>query len=460
MIVFTTIYEFIRECEAAENINLINFALIQDNTIIAQFCKKPYKKTSKQLLFSMTKSFTSLAIGIACDKNLLHLDDYITLYFEKELPEKLHPNLERMRLSHLLTMTTGIHDNTYTELFSQPDWIKAFLSQDFPHEPGTYYRYSTHATHMLSAVIKKISNESLEDFLNTNLFYLMGITNAQWEYSPEGLIAGGMGLSLCPADLIKIAIMLLNKGVYNGKRIITEEYLSLATSPQVVKQDEVNIIDKYFSGFEYGYQFHISPNGTYRADGAFGQFCLIHPEKNIAVIATSQKTKTENFLALADKYLFSDYISNDNLSAASLNEYLQYLSFDKPTKYAENRNIPNIYNLYRLESNELNIRSIQILGSHIIFTFENGVQDKIIINLDKPIYGQSHFVKDLQIHLQEHCIYADITKDNIILLTVYYIETPYVVTYSFEFQENKLLFTFNANVSLTLKSFSVSGFRV
>jgi len=408
----------------------------------------------------MTKSFTSLAVGIAYDKGLLNLSDFVTAYFKEELPENPHPNLKRMRLWHLLTMTAGIHDNTYTELFTQPDWIIAFLSQDFPHEPGIYYRYSTHATHMLSSVIEKVSNKSLEDFLNAYMFYPMGIINAQWEHSPEGLIAGGMGFSLCPSDLIKVAVMLLDKGVYNGRRIISEEYLSLATTSQVVKQDDANVNDKYFSGSEYGYQFHISPNGTYRADGAFGQFCLIHPQKNIAVIATSQRTETERFLTLADKYLFSDCVSDENISFASLSEYLQRLSFDAPNHDAEEHSLPSAHNTYKLETNELNIKSIQIADSHVIFAFADGAQDKIAMDFNTPMYGQSHFIKDLQIHLQEHCVYADKIQDNILLLTVYYIETPYVAKYSFEFQEDKLLFTFNINVSLTLKGFSVPGYRV
>lgn len=457
---YTKIYEFIRECEAEENINLINFAFIQDNEIIAQFCKKPYKESGKQLLFSMTKSFTSLAIGIAYDKGLLNLNDFVTEYFENELPQKPHPNLEKMRLLHLLTMTTGIHDNTYTELFAQPDWVRAFLSQNFPHEPGTYYRYSTHATHMLSAVIKKISGTSLEDFLNTNLFYPMGITNAQWEYSPEGIIAGGMGLSLCPSDLVKTATMLLNKGLHNGKRIVSEKYLSLATSPQVVKQDEKNVADKYYSGFEYGYQFHISPNGTYRADGAFGQICLIHQEKNIAIIATSQRTKTESFLALADKYFFSNYANDESISLKSFDDYLKNLSFDTPQKYDEKQNISLINNQYKLESNDLNVESIVISDTHVTFVFSNGIEDKIAVNFDTPIYGESHFTKDLQIHLQEHCVYANRVEENTLLLIVYYIETPYVARYTLEFKGDELIFTFNVNASLTLKGFTVSGLRV
>lgn len=328
MISQSAIYNFIKTCEEHDNINLINFVLIQGDNVLAQFCKKPYKKDCKQLLFSMTKSFTSLAAGIAIDKGLLQLDDYVVSFFKDNLPQNPHDNLLKMQVRHLLTMTTGIHENTYGELFPQPNWIKAFLAQEFPHIPGTYYKYSTHATHMLSAIIQKISGQSLEEFLNVNMFFPMNITEAEWELSPEGLTAGGMGLSLYPSSLIKVAFLLLNKGVYHEKRIISEEYLVLATSPQTIKQDHDE--SKFYSGYQYGFQFHIGQNGCYRAEGAFGQFCVVCPDKNIAVIATSQHTDTESFLALIDNYYITQQNDDYNILRDYFDKYLSDLSFSLP----------------------------------------------------------------------------------------------------------------------------------
>ena len=111
----------------------------------------------------MTKSFASFAIGIASDLGLLNIDDYIVQYFEDELPQSPDQNLDKVTIRHLLTMSSGIHDNTYGELVGQDHWIKAFLRQVFPHEPGTHYRYSTHGSHMLSAIITKVSGLSLTD---------------------------------------------------------------------------------------------------------------------------------------------------------------------------------------------------------------------------------------------------------------------------------------------------------
>lgn len=451
------IYNFVAECEANEKINLINFALLQNDEILAQFCKKPYKKNSRQLLFSITKSFTSLAVGMVIDRGLICLDDYVVSFFPEELPKKPHPNLLKMQIRHLLTMTTGIHDNTYSELFPQPNWIKAFLAQDFPHEPGTYYRYSTHATHMLSAIIEKMSGASLENFLNDNMFSVMGIAQVQWEYSPEGLTAGGMGLSLCPSSLSKVARMLLNKGIYNGKRIISEEYITLATSPQAIKQDDITDPGKHFSGYQYGFQFHISPNNTYRADGAFGQFCVVYPDKNFAIIATSQKTETESFLDLIDKYFINNGTYEDSISQKQLAAYLSELSFTAPNQECKIYDMPQC--LYSLEDNELNIKKIGLTENKLQMIFSNGIQDNIDIDFGNPVYGKSHFIKDLQVHLQEHCVLASWESESTLILTIYYIETPYVLEYRLNFSDSKVKFTFSINVNMTLKGFTVMGIK-
>ena len=449
------ICHFITECESNENINLINLAVLQGNDVIAEFCKKPYKKSSKQLLFSMTKSFTSLAIGIAIDQGLLSLDDYVISFFHYDLPVEPHPNLMKMKVRHLLTMTSGIHNNTYPELFPQSNWIKAFLSQDFPHEPGTFYRYSTHATHMLSSMIQKVTGYSLEEFLNTYMFYPMDIYEAEWELSPEGLIAGGMGLSLYPASLNKVAAMLLNKGTYCGKRIISEEYISQATFPQVIKQDDVNSSNRYYSGYLYGFQFHVSPNNVFRADGAYGQFMILYPLINLAIVTTSQRTNTEDFLSLVDYCFLRAENSNTSYEKFQLLDYFSGLTF--LTLSNSKSTCIRLQGKYKLERNELDIERVILAQNKLQIFYPTGICDEIYFVLDKPVYGASHFVKDLQIHLQEHCALAT-QEDDSFSLKVFYIETPYVLEYKFSSNAKNTEFSFNINVSMTLKGFIVQAF--
>jgi hypothetical protein len=287
---------------------------------------------------------------------------------------------------------------------------------------------------------------------------LIHLAEEIWSSPRTGLTAGGMGLSLCPASLIKVASMLSNKGIYNERRIISEEYIALATTPQVIKQDDLNSPDQYFSGWQYGFQFHISPNGIYRADGAFGQFCIIHPDNNFAVIATSQKTSTERFLELVTKYLINVDETDYSVSQIHLNAYLSELVFPVPELSDGIDGLP--HGVYSLEDNELDIRKVHFSENNIKLFFVNGIQDQINIADKEYVYGRSHFIKDLQIHLQEHCTFAARSADGSLILTIYYIETPYVGTYRFQFLGKKLLFTFSINVSMTLKGFTIEGIKV
>lgn len=229
------ILDFIEATEQDQEINLKTFILLYDDNILAQFSKKPYSLEDQQLLFSMTKSFTSLGIGIASDKGYLNIEDEIISYFPEQLPEQISNNLSKIKIKHLLTMTSGLNNNAYEELYPQKNWIKAFLNQKFPQEPGSYYCYSTHGSHMLSAIVEKATGNSLLEFLNENLFKQLDIPKPQWETCPLGMTAGGMGLSLSTESIAKVGVMLLNKGIYQRKRILSESYVNEATSPHVFK---------------------------------------------------------------------------------------------------------------------------------------------------------------------------------------------------------------------------------
>lgn len=440
------INNFINACENDGSVGITHFICVSQNNILAHYCRKPYRMDSLKLFFSMTKSISSLAVGIASDLNLLNIDDFIYTYFEDDLPPAPHNNLFKIKIRHLLTMSSGIHDNTYDDLVKQKNWIKAFLKQDFPHDPGTFYRYSTHSSHMLSALITKVSGLSLEDFLNKYLFYPLNIYEAQWELSPEGLTAGGMGLSLHPTSLAKIAQMLLNHGIYCGKRIISQDYLQYAATPNIAKQDTRIDEDIEYSGTEYGFQFHIGKDGFYRADGAFGQLCLICPSKNLAFIVFSQYSKMENLL----KLLYKHFLENDKqieIQKQKTSDRIPSQAIIVPeAKYEIEENILGIKLLEFSRTDNVNLMKI---------IKECGREDYIYYNFSAETQGNMYFVKDLQEHYQQYVCYANYS--DLLELNIFFIETPYVVKYRISFMDSKIELNFSINVSFTLKDFSVQG---
>lgn len=449
--------DFIRACEEEDAISISHFLCVSSNGILEQYCKPPYKIDSLKLFFSMTKSFASLAIGIAIDKQLLSLDDFIYTYFPESLPPAPHQNLFKIKIRHLLTMSCGIHDNTYNKLLIQPNWIEAFLKQEFPHEPGTFYRYSTHSSHMLSAIITKVSGLSLKDFLNIHLFYPMNIYEAQWEHSPEGLTAGGMGLSLYPISLAKVAQMLLNEGIYQDKQLISKAYLQQASSSNIVKQNDIMNNNNTYCGWEYGFQFHIGKNGFYRADGAFGQLCFICPSKNLAFIAFSQSSKMEVLLKLIYQY-FLDCKTDLYLSGRTSD--LEKLIPIRTTEDTITSSIP--CQKYKMEENILAIKYMELssnFDNHLYtlkLTKSNTKEDSIQFSLSGKTQGRTYFIKDLEEHQQEYICYASFS--DLLELTIYFIETPYVVNYYISFNGETITLDFKINVSFTLNNISINGY--
>ncbi|MDF2924751.1 MAG: beta-lactamase [Paenibacillaceae bacterium] len=408
----------------------------------------------------MTKSVSSLGIGIAWDKGLLDLDDQVISFFSDKLPDNPGDNLRSMTIRHLLTMTSGIHDNTYGVLYPEQNWVQAFLSQAFPHEPGTYYRYSTHASHMLSAIMEKVTGQSLLDFLEANLFSPMDIPRPQWELAPDGIIAGGMGLSLSPESIAKIGLLLLNKGIYAGIRIISGDYLALATSAQVTKQDE----GKPYSGSQYGYQFHVGLDGCFRADGAFGQLCFISPAKNLVVVATSRSTNVEALLELVYNYFIHNHdLACDHSLYTGLQDKLESLAYEEPVCRGISSDVPTLNNrCYLIDENPNGVQQVIINQSNLFLLdfkliYANGTVNELQFDFRHPLSGNSLFVKDIQMHRQRYVSYARWIAPTELELKVAYIETPYVVTYALSFEDSKILFGFAINVSFNLKSFTAAG---
>ena len=185
------------------------------------------------MLYSLTKSFTSSAVGLAVAEGRLSVDDLLLSFFPDEAP--LHPgaNLAKMRIRHLLSMSTGHDKDTTERLHANPDWIKTFLALPVEHAPGTHFVYNSGASYMLAAVVQKLTGMKLIDYLTPRLFEPLGIQNPTWETSAEGINFGGWGLSIKTEDIARFGQMYLQKGMWEGKRILSEVWIAEATSKQV-----------------------------------------------------------------------------------------------------------------------------------------------------------------------------------------------------------------------------------
>jgi len=247
---------------------------------------EPFQKDYIHTLYSLSKSFTSTAVGMLYDDGKLTPADKVISFFPDKLPPKVSDNLAAMRVHDLLTMHTGHTEDTMGKLRAGgDDWVKAFLALEVPAAPGSVFLYNTGATYMLSAIVQKVSGQNLMDFLKPRLFDPLGIQGADWESDPLGINVGGYGLRIRTQDILNFGQLYLQEGEWNGKRLLSREWISEATKKQVNSQDN----DSDW-GQGYGYQFWRCKPGCYRGDGAFGQYCIVVPEKN-AVIAITSETR-------------------------------------------------------------------------------------------------------------------------------------------------------------------------
>ena len=263
---------------------LHSLILIRHGQVVAEGWWQPYAPEKLHMLFSLSKSFTSSAIGLAVGEGRLSIDDRVLSFFPEDIPAKISPTLAAMRVRHLLSMSTGHAMDTTPLLFEGGDnWIKTFLSLPVEHEPGTFFLYNTGATFMLSAIIQKITGMKLIDYLRPRLLEPLGIEDAWWEESPQGINMGGFGLNVKTEDIACFGQMYLQRGLWNGKQILSEAWVELASSKHISNGSDPN--SDWAQG--YGFQFWRCRHNAYRGDGAFGQYCIVMPEQDAVLAITS-----------------------------------------------------------------------------------------------------------------------------------------------------------------------------
>jgi len=441
----------IKRCEEHNELFVTNLMVMKDDKIVFDFTKKPYLKGDLQFLFSVTKSFTSVAIGILADQGKLKLDDYITKYFEEETKNLTNPIIKKIQIKHLLMMAPGNEKEAPFSLQLKGNWVKVFFEQEFIYEPGTQFTYSSLTSHMLSEIAQRITGITLEQFLKINLFDKLGITDYEWEHF-EGKTVGGVGLSLKPEDMMKFGKMLLHDGIYEGKRIVSKEYLDEATRVHINKRWGGPVLENEYTpyaGRQYGYQFHIAPR-SFRADGAFGQVIKVFKKENMVVVANSQNTNYDVFWTIIDKSLNIDEVKED-ISKEELNQYLDSLTYENK-QFSESKS-PEFKGKYKLEPNVLEIDTFEFKDGTLTFNYTTGDKDLFDVSAQGSKYGMSHYKKKLILVNQKH--YQEVYfEDNKLVLKILYIETPYVVHYVFERKNDLLTFQFIRNVSLYFDNFS------
>lgn len=284
---------------------LHSMVILKDGQLVCERYSPGQEPDYFHCLWSASKTFTATAIGFAAQEGLLTVDDRVISFFdESELPEEIVPELDTLTVWNLLTMTPGFKKDILarTQAGVEPHPAAYTLASGFKRAPGTLFDYNSMSTYLLSAIITKLTGQTCEEYLTPRLFEPLGIRRHIWETSVEGYSMGGWGLHLTTRSLAKMGQFFASNGSWNGKQLLDPAWIGQATSAQVSTAHHGKD-SEWLQG--YGYQmWRCSTPGSSRIDGAWGQYCLIFPDKNAVVAVNSHVHKKNDFLLAIQKYIY------------------------------------------------------------------------------------------------------------------------------------------------------------
>lgn len=270
-----------RFCEAADDrrLGLEGFHVVADD---GRSGERRWIDDIRRDVFSVSKTVTSVAVGMLAHDGLLNLDDPVLVHLP-DLADTAAPGAEAMTIRHLLSMTAGNDYCWIDEDADHPaDPARDFLATPLVAKPGTAFQYRGGNSYVLGRVVHSISGLDLRDFLLPRLFGPLGIRNPQWFRCPLGFPLGAMGLHLRTSEITRIARMLLHGGLHDGQQLVPAEYIASmteVTTPTGMAEPDLQT---------YGlHVWRCSRDRAWRMDGLYGQFGIVLPEHAACVSVTA-----------------------------------------------------------------------------------------------------------------------------------------------------------------------------
>lgn len=307
--------------------------LMRHGMIFAEGWWSPYAPGIRHGLQSHTKTYAATAVGIAYTEGLVKLNERIIDIFPDKAPASPSENLKKLTVRDVLCMGCGMDEMPRPSV----DWIRDFLATPVNHAPGTTYMYNSMGSTLLGSIVCAKTGLGLHDYLKPRLFDKIGINaeNLRWMRMPDGMEVGGGGLQATTEDNLRLMKLYLDGGVWEGERILTADYVRLATSLQNDSASEEKVNPPAKDNFlGYGFQIWMCrPKGVYRADGAMGQFTIVVPDKDLLIAITENaagghwaQTTLDVMWDFLDKIPNAENMPENPTAAAALAARMQRLS--------------------------------------------------------------------------------------------------------------------------------------
>lgn len=298
------VHAFLDALEAAPEIEPHSLMIMRHGRLVASGWWAPYTPDRPQLLYSLSKSFTGTAAALAEAEGLLDFDAPVISYFPEFEAEITDARSRAMLVKHVASMSSGHERETIDEVYGldKQEPVRGFLLLPPDRDPGTVFAYNQPTTYTLAAIVQRVTGQPLTAYLRPRLLDPLGIGEVFWQRDRAGREIGYSGLHATTDAVARLGELYLRDGVWEGQRLLPEGWVARATRPRIPTGKAMGELDRQDWDRGYGYQFWTSRHG-YRGDGAYGQFCLVLPEHDAVIAATSATERMQDYLNLVWRHL-------------------------------------------------------------------------------------------------------------------------------------------------------------
>lgn len=264
-----------------QRVRIHGYMMLSGKNIVAERYYAPYTKDSLHRMYSVSKSFTALAIGLLIKKGIVSLDDKICDHFPEKLPEEgAHPWCQEMTIRDMLTMRT-CHGSTTFKRYGLKDWTESFFRVEPDHIPGTVFSYDTSSSHVLAALVEKLTGMKMLDFMRQEMLDELGFSKEAYMIpDPVGVSQGGSGMMSTLRDMACVAYLCNQYGVLDGKELLPVDFMKEATANQV----PTDLNAKLDEQFGYGFFFWMPREEGFTFFGMGGQLAVCFPKYDFCYV--------------------------------------------------------------------------------------------------------------------------------------------------------------------------------